>query len=44
MSNNKCDIYTLNEEDISIYSGEFTNKLFEHEMFVVSLIMLTYKS
>lgn len=44
MSNNNCDIYTLNEEDMNIYSGEFTNKLFEHETFVVSLIMLTYKS
>lgn len=27
---------------MNVYSGEFTNTLYEHEMFVVSLIMLTY--
>lgn len=27
---------------MNVYSGEITNKLFEHEMFGVSLIMSTY--
>lgn len=42
MWNKKCKICIFNEVDMHVYSGEFTDKLFEHEMFVVVLIMLTY--
>ncbi len=41
MWNKHSNISTLSEEAMDVYSGEFTNKLFEHEMFVVSLIMST---